>query len=138
MCSMLSSENSLLIQEYYKSNNFSQIMDEFTAMYSLGNAVCGDTIVVYLDIKDQKIAHYSYAGEPSQITKAAAEFIGEFIVGMEVTDILNLDANWVRSEGFEVSHRRIRSSISALLATRNAIHTYLNDGIIDEYEDLIG
>lgn len=112
-------------------------MDKFTAMYNLGNAVCGDTIVVYLDIKDQKIAHYSYAGEPSQITKAAAEFIGEFIVGMGITDILNLDANWVRSEGFEVSHRRIRSSISALLATRNAIHTYLNDGIIDEYEDLI-
>jgi hypothetical protein len=51
--------------------------------------------------------------------------------------VLIRDANRVRSEGFEVSHRRIRSSISALLASRNAIHDYLNDHIIDEYEDLI-
>lgn len=56
---------------------------------------------------------------------------------MKNEKILTLDADWVRGEGFEVSYRRIRSSISALLATRNAIHDYMGDGVIDEYEDLI-
>lgn len=56
---------------------------------------------------------------------------------MDIQQVLILDANWVRDEGFEVSHRRIRSSISAILAARNAIHEYLDDGVIDEYEDLI-
>ena len=56
---------------------------------------------------------------------------------MNIQEILTLDADWIRNEGFEVSHRRIRSSISAILATRNAIHEYLDDGCIDEYEDLM-
>ena len=134
----MSEETSLLIQEYYKSNQFHRAMENFTVIKKIGNNVCGDSIEVFLKIEDATITDYSYAGEPSQITKAAAEFFGEYVIGMKIGEILTLDADWVRGEGFEVSHRRIRSSISAILATRNALHEYLNDGVIDEYEDLIG
>lgn len=133
----MSQESSLLIQEYYKSNQFQREIENFTVMKKIGNTVCGDTIQVFLKIEHDTITDYSYSGEPSQITKAAAEFFGEYVIGMNITDILMLDADWIRNEGFEVSHRRIRSSISAILATRNAIHEYLDDGCIDEYEDLI-
>ncbi|AKH33261.1 hypothetical protein XF24_00938 [candidate division SR1 bacterium Aalborg_AAW-1] len=133
----MSQESSLLIQEYYKSNQFQREMENFTVMKKIGNTVCGDTIQVFLKIEHDTITDYSYSGEPSQITKAAAEFFGEYVIGMKIGEVLTLDANWVRAEGFEVSHRRIRSSISAILATRNAIHEYLDDGCIDEYEDLM-
>ena len=36
-----------------------------------------------------------------------------------------------------VSHRRRRSSVSALLAVRNAIHKYLGDGLQDDYNDVM-
>ena len=134
----MSEETSLLIQEYYKSNQFHRAMENFTVMKKIGNNVCGDSIEMFLKIEDATITDYSYAGEPSQFTKAAEEFFGEYVIGMKIGEILTLDADWVRGEGFEVSHRRIRSSISAILATRNALHEYLNDGVIDEYEDLIG
>lgn len=133
----MSEETSLLIQEYYKSNKFFHDMEDYTVMKKIGNKVCGDTIQVFLKIEEGIITDYSYSGEPSQITKAAAEFFGEYVIGMKIQEILVLDANWVRNEGFEVSYRRIRSSISAILATRNAIHEYLDDGVIDEYEDLL-
>ncbi len=99
--------------------------------------LCGDTITVDVIIQDDILTAYTYHGEPSQITKAAAEFVGEFVIGTKIETILTRNADRVRNQGFEVSHRRIRSSVSALLAIRNCIHQSLNDGRQDEYEDLI-
>lgn len=134
---MVSEESSLLVQEYYKSDQYNTISEDFTVSVSQGNSLCGDTITVYLTIEDEIITKYSYSGDPAQITKAAAEFLWEFIIWENIQTVLNLNAQRVRSEGFEVSNRRIRSSISALLAARNAIHVYLQDDVRDEYEDLI-
>ena len=133
----MSQENLLLIQEYYKSNQFSREMKDYTVKKKIGNNVCGDTIEIFLKIDNKEISDYSYAGEPSQITKAAAEFFGEYIIGMNIEKILTLNADRIRDEGFVVSPRRVRSTISAILAARNALHEYLDDGILDEYEDLI-
>lgn len=133
----MSDQTSLLVQEYYKSDLYNKIPTTYTISETQWNTLCGDTITVYLTIDDDQITAYHYHGKPAQITKAAAEFLGEYLIWTVLSTILQWDANRVRSEGFEVSHRRIRSSISALLAVRNAIHNYFQDGIIDEYEDLI-
>lgn len=133
----MSEESSLLIQEYYKNNQYNSIPTSFTVSTTQGNSLCGDTITIYLTIKENTIVQYNYSWEPAQITKAAAEFLGEFIIWEKIEKILTRDAEWIRSEWFEVSHRRIRSSVSALLAARNAIHMLIEDGMRDEYEDLI-
>jgi hypothetical protein len=39
--------------------------------------------------------------------------------------------------GFEVSTRRKRAAVIAILATRNAIHTHLKDNKTDTFDDLI-
>jgi hypothetical protein len=41
------------------------------------------------------------------------------------------------NHGFEVSPRRKRAGVIAILATRNAIHEYLKDGKKDTFEDVI-
>lgn len=79
-------------------------------------------------MQDEKVIDYRYDGEASLITAAAAAFLGEFIIGETIEKILTRDAERIRQEGFEVSHRRRRSSISALLAVKNALHHYLQDG----------
>ena len=134
----MSEESSLLIQEYYKNNQYNSIPTSFTVTTTQGNSLCGDTITIYLTIKENTIIQYNYSWEPAQITKAAAEFLREFFIAEKIEKILTRNAEWVRSEGFEVSHRRIRSSVSALLAVRNAIHMLIEDGMRDEYEDLLG
>jgi NifU-like protein involved in Fe-S cluster formation len=69
------SESSLLVQEYYKSDQYNSISDNFTVSVSQGNTLCGDTITIYLRIEGNIIQDYAYSGEPAQITKAAAEFL---------------------------------------------------------------
>jgi len=71
----MSNESSLLVQEYYKSDQYNSMSENFTVSVSQGNTLCGDTITVYLTIEDDIIIDYSYSGEPAQITKAAAEFL---------------------------------------------------------------
>lgn len=130
-------ESSLLVQEYYKNNQYNKNLENYTVSFSQWNSLCWDTITVYLNIQDNIVKDYGYNGEPAQITKAAAEFLWEFVIWSKIETVLTRNADRVKSEGFEVSHRRIRSSVSALLAVRNAIHEYLQDDIRDEYEDLI-
>ena len=43
----------------------------------------------------------------------------------------------IASTGIEVSPRRKRAQVLALLATRNALHTYLNDGKKDDFSDVL-
>jgi len=39
--------------------------------------------------------------------------------------------------GFEVSPRRKRAAVIAILATRNALHEYLKDSKEDVFDDII-
>jgi len=50
--------------------------------------------------------------------------------------------NWnqksvIDQTGIEVSPRRKRAQVLALLATRNAIHSYYNDGKKDDFSDIL-
>lgn len=88
-------------------------------------------------IKDGKIEKYSFDGNCSTITIAAASFLSEFIIGTSVQDILHRNYQTMVDQGFEVSPRRKRAAVIAILATRNAIHQYLKDGKNDTFDDLI-
>jgi len=57
---------------------------------------------------------------------------------MSIEEVLKLDYNYiVELIEEEVSDRRKKASVLALLTTRNAIHKYLNDSIIDYFDDVI-
>ena len=43
----------------------------------------------------------------------------------------------VRDTGIEVSPRRHRAQVLSLLATRNALHEYLQDGKKDDFSDVM-
>ncbi len=120
-------ESSLLVQSYYNNTSYRGQPESFDISAMQGNSICGDSITVYLQVQDGKVTDYRYDGETSPITAAAAAFLGDFIIGETIEKILTRDAERIYQEGFEVSHKRRRSSISALLASRNALHHYLQD-----------
>lgn len=133
----MSEENNLLIQEYSKNpiNNFK--MQDFTIKQHEGNFICWDDITVYLKIEHNKISDYSFDGNCSTITTASASLLAELIIDKEINEIIwrwykFLNANWL-----EVSKKRKRAAVIALLATRNAIHNYLNQDKQDTFDDLI-
>ena len=133
----MSEEQDLIIQEYAKNPLQNFAMKDFTIKQHEGNFICWDDIVVYLDIKDDHITEYSYDGNCSNITTAAASFLSEFIIGKPIQEVVNRTYQTMIDHGFEVSPRRKRAAVIAILATRNAIHEYLKDSKKDTFDDLI-
>ena len=126
-----------MIQEYAKNPLQNFAMKEYTIKQHEGNFICGDDIIVYIVIKDDKITDYSFDGNCSNITTAAASFLSEFIIGTSIEDVLHRNYQTMVDHGFEVSPRRKRAGVIAILATRNAIHKYKKDSNNDTFDDLI-
>lgn len=148
------SEYSSLIQEYYTNPVNNYRIEDATVSHHEGNPMCGDDITVYIklskdnivipldtkeiDPENTIISQRSYDGNVSMITQAAASFFSELIVGKTVAQALQLQEQLMIDQGFEVSTRRRRARSIAILATRNALHTFLGDGKIDEFDNVLG
>lgn len=133
----MNDEHSLLIQEYSKNPLQNFALETYTIKQHEGNFICGDDITVYLVIQDNKIADYSFDGNCSTITTAAASFLSEFIIGENIQTVLTWTYQTMLDKEFEVSPRRKRAAVIAIMAVRNAIHTYLKDWITDVFDDLL-
>lgn len=130
-------ESNLLIQEYAKHPLCNFVMESPTISFHEGNFICWDDITVYLKIDAWIITDYSFSWNCSTITTAAASFLSEFIVWVSLQDVLSWNYDTMLSKWFEVSSRRKRAAVIAILAARNWIHTYLSDGFVDTFDDLI-
>lgn len=131
------SEIELLIKEYAKNpiNNFE--MPDADVSRHEGNFICWDDITVYLKIQDNRITEYSYDGSPSTVSLAAASFLAEFIIWATLDEVLSRNYETFAEKGFEVSPRRKRAAMIALLGVRNAIHKYLGEDKEDDFDELI-
>lgn len=127
----------IIIKEYSKNPLCHYEMKDPDISRHEGNFICWDDITVYLKIKDGKILEYSYDGNPSTVSLAAASFLSEFLIWATLDEVLTWNYETFIEKWFEVSPRRKRAAMIALLWTRNAIHTYLEDGQEDEFDDLI-
>lgn len=127
-------------------NNFK--MDDATVSYSEWNSICDDSIEVFLKInKDWFIENFSYIGELSIVWLAAASILAEELdweLNLDgsrklknIDELLTWDYEYMKSLWFEVSPKRKRAAVMPLLAARNAIHDYKNDGLKDDFDDLV-
>ncbi len=130
-------DTATLIQEYSKNpvNNFE--MNDSTISYQEWNPICWDGIVVFLKIdKDSNIEKFSFTWDTSMVTTAAVSLLAEEIEWVNIDEVLNWDLDFMKDLWLSVSPRRYRSVVLWLLATRNAIHEYKWDWILDDFEDL--
>ena len=127
----------IIIKEYSKNPLCHYEMQDPDISRHEGNFICWDDITVYLKIRDGKILEYSYDGNPSTVSLAAASFLSEFLIWSTLDEVLSWNYETFIEKWFEVSPRRKRAAMIALLWTRNAIHAYLEDGQEDEFDDLI-
>lgn len=130
-------QTDILIKQYASNPIQNFTMKDPTVEQHEGNFICWDDITVYLKIQDNKIIDYSFDWNCSTITTAASSFLAEFIIWADIQDVLWRDYNFISSNWFEVSPRRKRAAVIALLAARNAIHKYLQDSKTDEFMDII-
>lgn len=136
-------EVDILIEEYTKHpvNNFE--MENATISRHEGNFICGDDITVYLKIHENIIEMMSFSWNPSNITLAASSLLAELIEKQTIDEVMTWNYETMIQNGFEVSPKRKRAAVIALLAVKNAIHSRRGDKnekgeiIEDDFEDLL-
>ena len=133
----MSDELQLLVKEYAQHPLQNFCMQDATISRHEGNYICWDDITVYLKLDEWRITAYSFDGNCSTITTAAASFLSEHILGHTAEELFTWNYETFVSWGFEVSPRRKRAAVIALLAARNAFHEVLGDGKEDVFADLI-
>ncbi len=123
---------------YSKTPPNKQALEDFTVKYYEDNNICWDDLEVFLKIEDNIIKAFGFTWETAIITTACASILGESIIGQNVSEVLKMDYKSIEELiEMEVSPRRRQASVLWLLTTRNAIHTYLEDGQKDEFDDII-
>jgi len=126
-----------IVESYIQNPTYNQKLENPDITQEEWNPLCGDKITVYLKIQDNIVQAYSYDWELSRISKWAAAFLGDIIIGESIQDILQRDITTIESHDFIVSARRKRAAVIALLACKNAIHTYQKDWVQESFDDIL-
>lgn len=126
------------IISYYSENPFNNFkLENSNISHFEESRVCGDTIEIFLKIENDKIIDFSFIWNTSIITKVSASAFWESIIWMDIVEILNLKIDYIEELIWEVSPRRKHWATLGLLATRNTIHNYLKDNILDDFSDVL-
>ncbi len=86
------------------------------------NHSCGDVIEVDIQMKNDKVANYSFSGNGCAISMASADMLGDLIEGMTKEEVLKLTKEEIYEMlGIEISIRRSKCALLPLLALQNAL-----------------
>jgi NifU-like protein involved in Fe-S cluster formation len=113
-------------------------LKNFNVKHYEDNNICWDDLEVFLFIEDGIIKDFWFIWDTSIITTACASIFWESIIWLHIHKILLMDYKTIEELiDMEVSSRRKQASVLGLLTTRNAIHNYLQDEILDTFDDII-
>lgn len=123
---------------YSKTPPNKWVLENYDISFWEDNRTCWDDLKVYIKIDNDKITDWSFEGDTAIITTACASIFWESIIWMDLQEVLKIKNDYIEELiEMEVSTRRKNASVLWLLTTRNAIHKYLKDWIIDSFEDVI-
>ncbi len=113
-------------------------MEKSSIRYREANRVCADVVEVSLSIEDGILAEFMFDGYMSIVATACVSITGELLEWQKTTDILALDESFIHKNiGTDISPRRRYASLIGLLAVKNAIHEYSQDGKREDFSDIV-
>lgn len=124
---------------YYSKNPFNKFeMENPTVTFYEENDMCWDFLTIYLKINDDVVEDWSFTWDTAIITTACGWIFWESIIWKKLNEVLEMDYNTIVELVWdEISERRKKAAVLGLLTTRNTIHKYLNDWIVDDFDDVI-
>ena len=126
-----------LIMAYSRDVPNKYIMENPTLQYREVNRVCSDVVEVFLRIENDILTEFSFDGYMSITATACVAITGELLLEHNIDEILTLNEKFVHENiGNDISPRRRLASLIGLLAIKNAIHIYKNDGIREDFSDI--
>ena len=126
-----------LIMAYSRDVPNKYIMENPTLRYREVNRVCSDVVEVFLGIENDILTEFSFDGYMSITATACVAITGELLLEHNIDEILTFNEKFVHENiGNDISPRRRLASLIGLLAIKNAIHIYKNDGIREDFSDI--
>ncbi len=91
------------------------------------NPSCGDSVNIYGQVKDGRLEAVSFQGTGCVISQAAASMLTQRVLGMDLHEIMKLDADFMRQlVGITLGPTRVRCALLALEALQKGVQEYLN------------
>lgn len=127
-----------LIIEYSQNPPNKWILDNATIRYRETNRVCADVVEVFLVIEWDILKQFWFDGYMSIVATACTAITGEILEWTPLDTILTLDEGFIHENiGTDISPRRRFASLLWLLAIKNAIHEYRQDGKKEDFSDIV-
>lgn len=110
------------IIDHYKNPRNAGTMDTYDSKVKKYNYSCGDEIEVYLKIDGSKLTDVKFDSRGCAIAVASASLLSEEIIGMELEEIMKLDAEFIQELlGTKLTSSRIKCAMLGLEAVKAAI-----------------
>ena len=111
-----------ILEHYKHPRNFGEL-ERPDAEAHEHNPLCGDELGVQIAVgEDGRIADLRFQGHGCAISQAAASIASEELIGMEVEQAGELDANWMLDLlGIPVSATRRKCALLSLKVVRGAL-----------------
>lgn len=123
---------------YSKTPPNKWVLNEYDVKHYEDNAVCWDDLEIYLKIENNKIKDFSFDWDTAIITTACASIFWESIIWMDIKEVLEKDFDYMEDlVWMTISPRRRQAAVLWLLTTINAIHKYIWDWIVKDFDDII-
>lgn len=127
-----------LIIEYSNNPPNKWTLTNATIRYRESNRVCADVVEVSLIIEGAELRQFMFDGYMSIVATACVSITGEILEWWKCDDILNLNEVFIHENiGTDISPRRRFASLIWLLAIKNAIHEYRQDGKKEDFSDIV-
>ena len=131
-------DTNALIIEYSQNPSNKGILSNANIRYRESNRVCADVVEVCLIIDHGELREFSFDGYMSIIATACVSITGEILQWWKIDVILELDESFIHTHiGTDISPRRRNASLIGLLAIKNAIHEYVQDGKKEDFSDIL-
>jgi nitrogen fixation protein NifU and related proteins len=86
------------------------------------NPLCGDELGVHINVKDDRIEDLRFHGHGCAISQASASIASEELIGMKLSDVGELSADWMLGLlGIPVSAARRKCALLNLKVVRSAV-----------------
>lgn len=127
-----------LIIEYSSNPPNKGILNNANIRYRESNRVCADVVEVSLILEDDELRQFMFDGYMSIVATACVSITGEILEWWNCDNILWLNESFIHENiGNDISPRRRFASLIGLLAIKNAIHEYRQDGKKEDFSDIV-
>ena len=110
-----------IILDHSKNPHNFGVLEQFTCTAEGNNPLCGDSLTVYIDVKDNIISDVSYRARGCAISVASASIMSSIIKGKTIEDDDDTEMLQVLS-GVSKFPTRVKCATMSWHAMKEAIH----------------